>query len=184
MLQILPLCYLHAFGCCTPLLYVCPTCPWHCIPQYGMQFTMRHLMECIRDCSMLYVLQSAHFSHVYYPNAWYVVYNDRLNGMHQGLFHAICITKWSILTYICYRNLHGLVVFSFHQLVQIRVPKMVLTLCNLKWWCFPSINWCKYVCPTWPWHCATWSGGVFLPSTGANTQLALMVVISCWNLRW
>ena len=67
-------------------------------PMHGMLFTMSDLVECIRDCSMLYVLQSAQLSPVYYPNAWYVVYNVRLNGMHQGLFHTICSTKCSIFT--------------------------------------------------------------------------------------
>ena len=67
-------------------------------PMHGMLFTMSDLVECIRDCSMLYVLQSAQLSPVYYPNAWYVVQNVRLNGMHQGLFHAICTRKCSIIT--------------------------------------------------------------------------------------
>ena len=66
-------------------------------PQCGMLCTMSDLMECIRDCSMLYVLQSAQFLPVYYPTVWYAVYNVRFNGMHQGLFHAVCTTKCSIV---------------------------------------------------------------------------------------
>ena len=39
-------------------------------------------------------------------------------------------------------------------------PKMLLTLCNLRWWCF------------------------FLPPTSKNTTPAVMVVITCCNLHW
>ena len=59
-------------------------------------------------------------------------------------------------------------------------------LCTLRWWHFPSINWCKYYTCT--------RGGQYLlqlalvvffhPSAGANTPLAHLVVITCCNLRW
>ena len=59
-------------------------------------------------------------------------------------------------------------------------------LCTLCWWCFPSINRCKYSTGT--------CGGqhllqlalvvFFLPAAGANTPLAHVVVISRCNLRW
>ena len=43
-------------------------------PMPGMLFIMSDLMECIRDCSMLYIPESAQFLPVYYPTLWYVVY--------------------------------------------------------------------------------------------------------------
>ena len=85
-------------------------------PMHGMLFAMSDLVDCIRDCSMLYVLQSAQLSPVYYPNAWYVVCNVRLSGMHQGLFHAIRTTKCSI--FACYNSTEWYVVYNGRLLVQ------------------------------------------------------------------
>ena len=58
-------------------------------------------------------------------------------------------------------------------------------LCTLRWWCFPSIDRCKY-------STGTSSGQhllqlalvvFFLPAAGANTPLAHVVVITRCNLR-
>ena len=48
--------------------------------------------------------------------------------------------------------------------------------------CIPLL----YLCPRWTWHCATCDGGVFLSpiSEFENTPLAVMVIITCCNLRW
>ena len=55
----------------------------------------------------------------------------------------------------------------------ILVPKMVLTLCNLRWWCFSFHQLAKilHLQSWWSSPAATCAGGVFLWSTSAFTNV-------------
>ena len=68
------------------------------------------------------------------------------------------------------------------------IVEMILTLCSLHWWCFPSINWHEYSTCT---HCGHHPLQLvlmvfFLPPITTNTLLALMQLALCGGccIRW
>ena len=74
------------------------------------------------------------------------------------------------------------------------MPKMILTLCNLHWWCFSfhPLAQILYLHSWWSSCTATCAGGVFPRSTGAFTnvltteyaQIATCIVWWWWLLWW
>ena len=105
--------------------------------------------------------------------------------MHVALIAAsgtpmapVLIMIWSVVWWL---QLHELLLYHAPT-----CPDAGPDLCTLFWWCFPSINRCKYSTGT--------CGGqhllqlalvvFFLPAAGANTPLAHVVVITRCNLCW